>query len=146
MSNTVQGDVGTALPRLMEYLESQGIRFEYSEKISPARGMSYGGLIRVLPDLPASETLSTVVHELAHEMLHKAERRTLTTKTIRETEAEAVAFVVCDALGLQTGTGSAITSSFTTEMPSSCKRVLKLSSALLRSSLGPLAPGVRSSM
>jgi hypothetical protein len=46
------------------------------------------------------------VHELAHEMLHRAERRTLTTKTVRETEAEAVAFVVCHALGLETGTGS----------------------------------------
>ena len=39
-------------------------------------------------------------------MLHKAERRTLTTKAVRETEAEAVAFVVCHALGLETGTGS----------------------------------------
>jgi hypothetical protein len=39
-------------------------------------------------------------------MLHRAERRTLTTKTVRETEAEAVAFVVCHALGLETGTGS----------------------------------------
>ena len=39
-------------------------------------------------------------------MLHRAERRTLTTKAVRETEAEAVAFVVCHALGLETGTGS----------------------------------------
>jgi hypothetical protein len=57
--------------------------------------------------LEPSETLATLVHELAHEMLHKAERRTLTTKAVRETEAEAVAFVVCHALGLETGTGSA---------------------------------------
>ncbi|HEY1577615.1 MAG TPA: DUF1738 domain-containing protein, partial [Terracidiphilus sp.] len=28
-------------------------------------------------------------------------------KVVRETEAEAVAFVVCHALGLETGTGSA---------------------------------------
>lgn len=53
-----------------------------------------------------AEQLSTLVHELAHEMLHKSERRTLTTKTVRETEAEAVAFVVCNALGLETGTAS----------------------------------------
>lgn len=69
--------------------------------------MSYGGLIRILPDMEPSETLATFVHELAHEMLHRAERRTLTTKAVRETEAEAVAFVVCHALGLETGTGSA---------------------------------------
>jgi hypothetical protein len=40
-------------------------------------------------------------------MLHKAERRTATTKTLRETEAEAVAFVVGKAIGLETGRASA---------------------------------------
>lgn len=107
MGNTVQGDVTEALPRLTEFVESQQIKLEFSDKISPARGMSYGGMIRILPDMQPTETLSTLVHELAHEMLHRAERRTLTTKTVRETEAEAVAFVVCNALGLETGTGSA---------------------------------------
>jgi hypothetical protein len=32
-------------------------------------------------------------------MLHKAERRTATTKTVRETEAEAIAFYPCSAIG-----------------------------------------------
>jgi len=40
-------------------------------------------------------------------MLHKNERRRETTKTVRETEAEAVAFVVCQAIGLDTGTAAA---------------------------------------
>jgi hypothetical protein len=39
--------------------------------------------------------------------LHKAERRTSTTKVVRETEAEAIAFVVGKAVGLETGTASA---------------------------------------
>ena len=43
----------------------------------------------------------------AHEILHKAERRTDTTKAIRETEAEAVAFVVGKTIGLETGGASA---------------------------------------
>ena len=47
------------------------------------------------------------MHELAHEMLHKAERRTSTTKTVRETEAEAIAFVIGKAVGLETGSASA---------------------------------------
>jgi hypothetical protein len=38
-------------------------------------------------------------------MLHRGDRRTLTTKQVRETEA--VAFVVCQSVGLQTGTTSA---------------------------------------
>jgi 3-methyladenine DNA glycosylase Mpg len=40
-------------------------------------------------------------------MLHWGERRTLTTKRVRETEAEAVAFVICRSIGLETGTASA---------------------------------------
>ena len=39
-------------------------------------------------------------------MLHRSERRTLTTKTVRETEAEAIAFVVCQSIGLETGSAS----------------------------------------
>ena len=104
--STFSGEVGNKLDTLAEFATGQGIKLEYSDVIAPARGMSYGGLIRVLPDLEPSETLATLVHELAHEMLHKAERRTLITKAVRETEAEAVAFVVCHALGLETGTGS----------------------------------------
>ena len=40
-------------------------------------------------------------------MLHKAERRIATTKTVRETEAEAVAFVVSKTIGLDAGQASA---------------------------------------
>jgi hypothetical protein len=40
-------------------------------------------------------------------MLHKAERRTITTKTVRETEAESIAFIVGRAVGLNTGSASA---------------------------------------
>jgi hypothetical protein len=53
-----------------------------------------------------AEEFSTLVHEIAHEMLHRGDRRTLTTKQVRETEAEAVAFVVCQSVGLQNGTSS----------------------------------------
>jgi hypothetical protein len=43
----------------------------------------------------------------AHITLHQSERRAETTKRIRETEGEAVAFVVCKAIGLDTSTASA---------------------------------------
>ena len=48
-----------------------------------------------------------MVHEYAHEWMHRNERRTQTTKTVRETEAEAVAFVVCQAIGLETNNAAA---------------------------------------
>jgi hypothetical protein len=46
-----------------------------------------------------------LVHELAHEMLYKAERRTATTKTVRK--SEAIAFVIGKTVRLETGTASA---------------------------------------
>jgi hypothetical protein len=39
-------------------------------------------------------------------MMHRDERRKSTSKRCRETEAEAVAFVVCHAIGLETGSAS----------------------------------------
>src|SRR5579872_6085871 len=102
----VRGDVTGFRERLIEYVESQGITLSYSEKIAPAKGLSSGKRITLLPGMQPAEEFSTLVHELAHEMLHRTERRTLTTKQVRETEAEAVAFVVCQSIGLETGTAS----------------------------------------
>jgi hypothetical protein len=39
-------------------------------------------------------------------MMHRDERRSSTTKRVRETEAEAVAFVICSAVGLDTGSAA----------------------------------------
>jgi hypothetical protein len=103
----VSGDPGENIDRLAAFLKAQGIALVYTEKIAPALGCSYGGRIAIFPGQSKAEEFSTLVHETAHEMLHKAERRTATTKTVRETEAEAVAFVVGKAVGLVTGNASA---------------------------------------
>jgi hypothetical protein len=103
----VSGDPGESIDRLAAFLRGQGIQIVYNPKIAPALGMSYGGRIAILPGQSKAEEFSTLVHEAAHEMLHKAERRTATTKTVRETEAEAVAFVVGKAIGLVDGSASA---------------------------------------
>ena len=98
--NEVTGDPGENIDRLAAFLKSKGIQLVYTEKIAPALGMSYGGRIAILPGQSKAETFATLVHETAHELLHRSERRTATTKTVRETEAEAVAFVVGKAVGL----------------------------------------------
>jgi hypothetical protein len=103
----VSGDPGENIDRLAAFLKAQGIAIVYNPKIAPALGCSYGGRIALLPGRSKAEEFSTLVHETAHEMLHKAERRTATTQTVRETEAEAVAFVVGKAVGLITGSASA---------------------------------------
>jgi antirestriction protein ArdC len=104
---SVHGDAGENRDRLIDFIAAQGIELEFNERIAPAMGVSYGGKIILLPGQSKAEEFSTLVHELAHEMLHKADRRTTTTKVVRETEAEAIAFVVGKAVGLQTGTASA---------------------------------------
>ena len=104
---TVSGEVGAYHERLVELVQQQGIELEYNERIAPAQGVSYGGKIALLPGQSKAEEFSTLAHELGHEMLHRAERRTLTTKTVRETEAESIAFIVGRAVGLNTGSASA---------------------------------------
>ncbi len=101
------GTVGENRDRLVSFTKAQRIELVFTEKIAPALGMSYGGRIAILPGQTEAEEFSTLVHELAHEMLHKAERRTTTTKVVRETEAEAIAFVIGKAVGLEVGTASA---------------------------------------
>jgi hypothetical protein len=103
----VSGDPGENLDRLAAFVQSRGIQLVYSDDLQGALGMSYGGRIAILRGQSKAETFATLVHETAHELLHKAERRTATTKTVRETEAEAVAFVIGKAVGLETGTASA---------------------------------------
>jgi antirestriction protein ArdC len=103
----ISGDVGANRDRLVSFIEEQGIELVFTENIAPALGCSYGGRIAILPGQSKAEEFSTLVHELGHELLHKAERRTTTTKVVKETEAEAIAFVVGKAVGLQTGSASA---------------------------------------
>jgi hypothetical protein len=103
----VSGDPGENIERLAAFVKAQGIQLVYNPKIAPALGVSYGGRIAILPGQSKAEEFSTLIHETAHELLHKADRRTATTKTVRETEAEAVAFVVGKAVGLVTGSASA---------------------------------------
>ncbi|SNS80192.1 hypothetical protein SAMN05421770_102388 [Granulicella rosea] len=103
----VSGDVGENRERLLAFLEQQGIELVFTDSIAPAQGASYGGRIAILPGQTEAEEFSTLVHEVGHELLKHAERRTTTTKDVRETEAEAIAFVVGKAIGLKVGTASA---------------------------------------
>jgi len=103
----VQGEPREFDDELRRFAAAQNIALEYSEDIAPARGTSYGGRIALLPGQSPAEEFSTLVHELAHELLHRGGRREQTSRQVRETEAEATAFVVCHAIGLETGSAAA---------------------------------------
>lgn len=100
------GDPGDYLHRLRGLVEDLDIALEYREDLGGAEGLSSGGLIAIKSGLSPAEEFSTLTHEIAHEWLHKGERRAETTKQSRELEAEAVAFVVSQGIGLDAGTAS----------------------------------------
>lgn len=102
----ITGDPGEYLPRLEALVDKYSIELSYENLPGGALGMSTGGRIRVRPDLDPPTTFAVLAHELAHELLHKGERRNETDRTVRETEAEAVSFVVSKATGLQCSTRS----------------------------------------
>jgi uncharacterized protein YutE (UPF0331/DUF86 family) len=56
------------------------------DELGGARGVSKGGTIELV-----SESLSTLVHEVAHEMLHWKDRDNVPERKIRELQAEGVA-------------------------------------------------------
>jgi hypothetical protein len=103
---SAQGDPAGYRESLKQFVATRGIALEYSDDIAPARGTSEGGKIKLLPGQSAAEEFATLAHEIAHEMMHRDDRRRSTTKRVRETEAEAVAFVVCSAVGLDTGSAA----------------------------------------
>jgi antirestriction protein ArdC len=101
----IAGDPGAYTERLKDLIQHEGIDLCYSEELGSADGRSSGGTITLALGLGAAEKFSVLVHELAHEFLHHTGQGRA-TRTTRETEAEAVAFAVSDALGLKTGTAS----------------------------------------
>lgn len=96
-----QGDPAGNTERLKQFVSSRGIQLEYSADIYPALGLCTQGKIVLLAGQSPAEEFATLAHEIAHALLHQRERRAETTKCVRETEAEAVAFVVCESIGLQ---------------------------------------------
>jgi antirestriction protein ArdC len=101
-STRVEGDATVYLERLTKHVTDSGVTLEFGTPASGADGLSYGGKIMLKEGMTGAETFSVLVHELSHELLHKGDRRKNTTKTVRETEAEAVAHVVCSSLGFAT--------------------------------------------
>lgn len=102
----ISGDPGELLPALEQMVRESGIELQYEELPNGTFGVSRQGRIAITTGLSPAETFSVLVHETAHEWMHNGEQRKALDKTVRETEAEAVAFVVCQAFGLDCSTQS----------------------------------------
>ena len=82
--------------RLIQFAESQGIEVLEECLDGDSQGESHGGKIIVDPEAGTS----TIIHELAHELMHY-EPHTPSNKKVLEMEAESVAYVVGKHLGLK---------------------------------------------
>jgi len=102
----VAGDPGLCAQRLEALVRRKGIALEHSARLGGAEGLSCGGRIVLKKGMPPAMAFSVLAHELAHEMLHGMDAKEQRDRRIRETEAEAVAFVVCQAVGLETRTAA----------------------------------------
>ncbi len=80
--------------KLMDFAEQNGIKVTIKELEGETQGISTGGRIVLSPDAGTK----TLIHELAHELLHQIENTQL-SRAEKEMEAESVAFVVCKYLG-----------------------------------------------
>ena len=100
--NEVEGDVSGYRERLVQFVASQGIELNYFRAHWPRQG-----LIPRRKNHTAAWNAARrgIFHARARGWprdAHRGDRRTLTTKQVRETEAEALAFVVCQSVGLRT--------------------------------------------
>ena len=102
------GNPGTVYTALESAIQAQGIVIDYVNYLSNnAEARSHGGKIEIVNDPDPSRLFRNLIHEFAHELLHHdgGERG---TKTLRETEAEATAYVVCKHFGGETNTADYI--------------------------------------
>lgn len=99
------GDALALLPALQAAIARDEIALEFVECIPglpTARGVSCGGRVIIRSDQSPADTFRTLVHEYAHEKYHK--QASTADKTIKETEADATAFVVCRHFGVDCDT------------------------------------------
>jgi antirestriction protein ArdC len=104
-ASEASGDPCGKTASLKAAIHEHGIVLEYVANLGGALGISAGGRIELLTGLSPAVEFATLVHEFAHELLHRSFDRPASCAT-RELEAEAVAFVVGTAAGLDTSASS----------------------------------------
>jgi hypothetical protein len=103
--NDASGDPGHNTAVIKAALQHQGIELAYVDDLGGALGTSAGGRIQILNGLSPAVEFMTLVHEVAHERLHRGAERPA-SRNRRELEAEAVAFVVGTSTGIDTSASS----------------------------------------
>ena len=101
IAHDATGDPGDYLAALEQAITDAGVVVTRLADLGGAHGYSQPGRITILESLTPADTAAVLVHEFAHELLHQRGDDRPTSKTVRETEAEAVAFIVGAAIGIR---------------------------------------------
>lgn len=91
---------GSELPRLLDQAAALGFAIEFAELHGERHGDCSHTLrrIRLRQGMGSAQTFKTAAHELAHAILHGPEFKG--DRALAELEAESVAYVVCDGVGV----------------------------------------------
>ena len=81
--------------KLIDFAKANGIKVTIEAIDGETQGISMGGRIILSPEAG----VKTLVHEIAHELLHQEEKNQL-SRQIKEMEAESIAYIVCSYFGL----------------------------------------------
>ncbi|MFO0915951.1 MAG: ArdC-like ssDNA-binding domain-containing protein [Pirellulales bacterium] len=98
--NRTLGDATSLIPAMERVIAEADIELNYELLRLGTNGWTDGRTITVRNDLTSGDKFRCLVHELAHCLLGHLRRRGDFAAHVRETEAEAVAFVVCQAFGI----------------------------------------------
>jgi|SRR3989344_543397 len=89
------------LEKLLEFCKTRNIAVEFKDLgINGLYGYSQGGKIAIDSKQAANMQVSTLVHEITHELLHQTPEGKKFSKNEKELQAESTAYVVCKSLGL----------------------------------------------
>ena len=92
-------DTQNIFGRLKTIMEKKGILVEEREIAGGALGASYGGRVAIDPKLDPKNKALTLIHEFAHEILHKGSENVSLSRGFKECQAEATTFIVASYFG-----------------------------------------------
>jgi hypothetical protein len=81
-------------------MQKEGIRV-IEENCGSAMGISYGGLVKIHTEQDGTNKFLTLIHEFAHEKMHKGSENSTLSRELKECQAEAVAYIVAGYFGLE---------------------------------------------
>ncbi len=108
--------------KLIRFAESRGITITFKELHGETQGVSKGGAIEISPNAGTK----TLIHEIAHELMHQCENNL--DREVCELEAESVAYIVSRYFGinhLNSATYIALYELSSKDFKESCERIQK---------------------